>query len=84
MVSFSYHWRLFYVKNKNLTGFASSQSQFAPNNPSEVLVTSADSRIRIVDGSQVVQKFKGNDDADASFASNIFCYFKNDFVFMPT
>jgi len=41
-----------------LTCFASSQ--FAPCNPAEVLVTSADSRIRIVDGTEVVHKFKGN------------------------
>ncbi|TKY66048.1 WD repeat-containing protein 44 [Spatholobus suberectus] len=55
---------------KKVTGF-----QFAPNNPSEVLVTSADSRIRIVDGSQVVQKFKAgfrntNSQIAASFSPN--------------
>lgn len=33
--------------------------QFSPVNPSEVLVTSADSRIRILDGSEVIHKFKG-------------------------
>jgi hypothetical protein len=33
--------------------------QFAPGNPSEVLVTSADSRIRILDGSDITHKFKG-------------------------
>ncbi|CAN7062282.1 unnamed protein product [Brassica rapa subsp. trilocularis] len=40
-------------KNK-ITSF-----QFSPVNPSEVLVTSADSRIRILDGSEVIHKFKG-------------------------
>ncbi|KAJ0235081.1 Uncharacterized protein HA466_0267010 [Hirschfeldia incana] len=33
--------------------------QFSPINPSEVLVTSADSRIRILDGTELVQKFRG-------------------------
>lgn len=33
--------------------------QFAPGKPSEVLVTSADSRIRILDGSKIVHKFRG-------------------------
>ncbi|XP_010517040.1 PREDICTED: WD repeat-containing protein 44-like [Camelina sativa] len=33
--------------------------QFSPVNPSEVLVTSADSRIRILDGSEVIHKLKG-------------------------
>ena len=32
--------------------------QFALGNPSEVLVTSADSRIRILDGSDITHKFK--------------------------
>ncbi|XP_061369252.1 uncharacterized protein LOC133312115 [Gastrolobium bilobum] len=54
---------------KKVTGF-----QFAPCNPSEVLVTSADSRIRIVDGSEVVHKFKGfrnpNSQIAASFTTN--------------
>ncbi|KAK7846359.1 uncharacterized protein LOC111993001 isoform X2 [Quercus suber] len=39
---------------KKITGL-----QFAPGNPSQVLVTSADSRIRILDGPDVTQKFKG-------------------------
>uniref|UniRef100_A0A0D3HS18 Dynamin-type G domain-containing protein n=1 Tax=Oryza barthii TaxID=65489 RepID=A0A0D3HS18_9ORYZ len=33
--------------------------QFAPGNPSEVLVTSADSQIRVFDGVTMVQKFRG-------------------------
>jgi len=34
-------------------------SQFAPGKPLQILVTSADSRIRILDGSEVVQKYRG-------------------------
>jgi hypothetical protein len=33
--------------------------QFAPGNPSEILVTSADSQIRVFNGISVLQKFKG-------------------------
>ncbi|KAM0847051.1 hypothetical protein ACQ4PT_055265 [Festuca glaucescens] len=39
---------------KKITGF-----QFFPGSSSKVLVTSADSRIRVVDGSELVHKFKG-------------------------
>ncbi|XP_060174500.1 uncharacterized protein LOC132605333 [Lycium barbarum] len=39
---------------KKVTGF-----QFAPGNPAEVLVTSADSRVRIIDGSEMTHKFRG-------------------------
>ncbi|XP_062204509.1 uncharacterized protein LOC133906584 [Phragmites australis] len=39
---------------KKITGF-----QFAPGNLSEVLVTSADSQIRVFDGVTMVQKFRG-------------------------
>ncbi|KAI3441549.1 WD_REPEATS_REGION domain-containing protein, partial [Psidium guajava] len=39
---------------KKITGF-----QFAPGSSSEVLITSADSRIRVVDGVDLVHKFKG-------------------------
>ncbi|MCE0481651.1 hypothetical protein HAX54_039541, partial [Datura stramonium] len=39
---------------KKVTGF-----QFAPGNPAEVLVTSADSRVRIFDGSELTHKFRG-------------------------
>ncbi|KQJ89109.1 hypothetical protein BRADI_4g23520v3 [Brachypodium distachyon] len=39
---------------KKITGF-----QFAPGNPSEMLVTSADSQIRVFNGITVLQKFKG-------------------------
>ncbi|PKA53223.1 Katanin p80 WD40 repeat-containing subunit B1 like [Apostasia shenzhenica] len=41
-------------KHKKITGF-----QFAPESNSEVLITSADSRIRIVDGIELVHKLKG-------------------------
>ncbi|KAL7248326.1 hypothetical protein ACSBR2_003109 [Camellia fascicularis] len=39
---------------KKITGF-----EFAPSNTSDVLVTSADSRIRIIDGSEIIHKFRG-------------------------
>lgn len=39
---------------KKITAF-----QFSPINPAEVLVTSADSRIRVLDGTELVQKFRG-------------------------
>ncbi|OEL27932.1 WD repeat-containing protein 44 [Dichanthelium oligosanthes] len=39
---------------KKITGF-----QFAPGNPAEVLVTSADSQIRVFEGVNMVQKFRG-------------------------
>ncbi|XP_049374265.1 uncharacterized protein LOC125839307 isoform X2 [Solanum verrucosum] len=39
---------------KKITGF-----QFVPGSTSEVLITSADSRIRVVDGVDLVHKFKG-------------------------
>ncbi|PWA37786.1 transducin/WD40 repeat-like superfamily protein [Artemisia annua] len=42
-------------RHKKITGF-----QFAPGTASEVLITSADSRIRVVDGADLVHKFKGN------------------------
>ncbi|KZV53393.1 WD repeat-containing protein 44-like [Dorcoceras hygrometricum] len=42
------------VQAKKITGF-----QFSPSNSSEVLVTSADSRIRILNGLELVQKLRG-------------------------
>nr|XP_043639613.1 WD repeat-containing protein 44-like [Erigeron canadensis] len=42
------------ARHKKITGF-----QFAPGTTSEVLITSADSRIRVVDGVDLVHKFKG-------------------------
>ncbi|PIA27425.1 hypothetical protein AQUCO_07800041v1 [Aquilegia coerulea] len=54
---------------KKITGF-----QFAPGSSSEVLITSADSRIRVVDGVDLVQKFKGfrntSSQISASMTSN--------------
>ncbi|XP_047310250.1 WD repeat-containing protein 44-like [Impatiens glandulifera] len=54
---------------KKITGF-----QFAPGSSSQVLVTSADSRIRFVDGVDLVHKFKGfrntNSQILACFSSN--------------
>ncbi|GMJ08463.1 hypothetical protein like AT2G37670 [Hibiscus trionum] len=54
---------------KKITGL-----QFCPINPSELLVTSADSRIRVVDGYEVFYKFKGikntNSQISASFTSD--------------
>ncbi|KAK8485309.1 hypothetical protein V6N11_014372 [Hibiscus sabdariffa] len=54
---------------KKITGL-----QFCPINPSELLVTSADSRIRVVDGDEVFYKFKGikntNSQIAASFTSD--------------
>ncbi|XP_073012634.1 uncharacterized protein [Typha latifolia] len=55
--------------HKKITGF-----QFAPGSSSEVLITSADSRIRVVNGVELVHKFKGyrntSSQISASFASN--------------
>ncbi|GJZ13268.1 WD repeat-containing protein 44 [Tanacetum coccineum] len=55
--------------HKKITGF-----QFAPGSTSEVLITSADSRIRVVDGFDLVHKFKGfrntNSQISAYLAAN--------------
>ncbi|KAI4354448.1 hypothetical protein L6164_003308 [Bauhinia variegata] len=50
---------------RKVTGF-----QFAPGNPSQALVTSADSRIRLVDDSGVVQKFKGFKNGNSQMAAS--------------
>ncbi|CAK7327588.1 unnamed protein product [Dovyalis caffra] len=47
---------------KKITGF-----QFAPGSSSEVLITSADSRIRVIDGDDLVHKFKADDDSVIGF-----------------
>ncbi|KAL7601284.1 uncharacterized protein LOC111889384 [Lactuca sativa] len=47
---------------KKITGF-----QFSPSNPSEILVTSADSRIRILEGSHVVNKLIGYRNTSSQF-----------------
>ncbi|KAI0509968.1 hypothetical protein KFK09_010568 [Dendrobium nobile] len=55
--------------HKKITGF-----QFAPGSNSEVFVTSADSRIRVVNGVQLVHKLKGfrntNSQISASLTAN--------------
>ncbi|KAL0344543.1 UNVERIFIED_CONTAM: WD repeat-containing protein 44 [Sesamum radiatum] len=54
---------------KKVTGF-----QFTPWDPSEVLITSADSRIRIYSGSELIQKYRGfrntNSQISASFSAD--------------
>ncbi|KAH9303419.1 hypothetical protein KI387_015002, partial [Taxus chinensis] len=56
-------------RGKKITGF-----QFVPGNSRKVLITSADSGIRVFDGSELVQKFKGfrntNSQISASFTTN--------------
>lgn len=51
----------------------SFSEQFAPGSSSEVLITSADSRIRVVDGVDLVHKFKGKHEISSSI---IFSYKK--------
>ncbi|KAL8509051.1 hypothetical protein ACS0TY_016301 [Phlomoides rotata] len=57
------------VQVKKVTGF-----QFAPWNPSEVLITSTDSRIRIYNGPRLTQKYRGfrntSSQISASFSSD--------------
>ncbi|GLT92533.1 hypothetical protein SLE2022_103670 [Rubroshorea leprosula] len=50
---------------KKITGF-----QFSPGNPSEVLVTAADSRIHALDGSEIVHKFKGFRNTNSQIAAS--------------
>lgn len=56
-------------RGKKITGF-----QFAPGNSRKVLITSADSRIRVFDGVDLVQKYKGfrntSSQIAASFTAN--------------
>ncbi|XP_061367270.1 uncharacterized protein LOC133310367 [Gastrolobium bilobum] len=52
--------------HKKITGF-----QFAPGSSSEVLITSADSRIRVVDGVDLVHKFKGFRNATSSISASL-------------
>ncbi|XP_057450541.1 uncharacterized protein LOC130742451 [Lotus japonicus] len=52
-------------KRRKVTGF-----EFAPGKPSEVLVTSADSRIRILDGSKIVHKFRGFRNSKSQIAAS--------------
>lgn len=54
---------------KRITGF-----QFSPQDPSKILVTSADSKVRIIDGVNVIGKYKGprnaGNQSSASFTSD--------------
>ncbi|KAK4776572.1 hypothetical protein SAY86_005260 [Trapa natans] len=50
---------------KKITGF-----QFSPWNPSEVVVTSADSRVRILEGSDVTHKFRGFRNVSSQIAAS--------------
>ncbi|KAI3782621.1 hypothetical protein L2E82_12674 [Cichorium intybus] len=50
---------------KKITGF-----QFSAWNPSELLVTSADSRVRILDGTKVIQKFKGYKNINSQYSAD--------------
>ncbi|KAL8167311.1 hypothetical protein V2J09_008810 [Rumex salicifolius] len=51
---------------KKITGF-----QFVPGSSSEVLITSADSRIRVVDGVDLVHKFKGFHNTNSQISASI-------------
>ncbi|KAL8140665.1 hypothetical protein V2J09_006686 [Rumex salicifolius] len=52
-------------KTAKITGF-----EFTPGNPCEVLITSADSRIRIYDGTEMVQKFMGFRNTSSQIAAS--------------
>ncbi|CAI9773489.1 unnamed protein product [Fraxinus pennsylvanica] len=52
--------------HKKITGF-----QFAPGSSSEVLITSADSRIRVVDDVDLVHKFKGFHNTNSQISASI-------------
>ncbi|MCD9646259.1 hypothetical protein HAX54_035977 [Datura stramonium] len=57
------------LTNKRVTGF-----QYCPNDSSKVMVTSADSQVRVLCGSNIICKFKGTQNLDsqcpASFTSD--------------
>ncbi|CAL9081939.1 unnamed protein product [Musa acuminata var. zebrina] len=70
--------------HKKITGF-----QFVPGSSSEVLITSADSRIRVVNGIELVHKFKGfrntSSQISASLAPNgkyVICASEDSHVYM--
>ncbi|KAK9268640.1 hypothetical protein L1049_000397 [Liquidambar formosana] len=52
--------------HKKITGF-----QFAPGSSLEVLVTSADSRIRVIDGVDLVHKFKGFRNTNSQISASV-------------
>ncbi|CAN1293463.1 WD repeat-containing protein 44 [Linum perenne] len=51
---------------KKITGF-----QFVPGSSSEVLITSADSRIRVIDRTDLVHKFKGFRNTNSQMSSSV-------------
>ncbi|KAK4342052.1 hypothetical protein RND71_037868 [Anisodus tanguticus] len=51
---------------KKITGF-----QFVPGSTSEVLITSADSRIRVVDAADLVHKFKGFRNTNSQISASV-------------
>ncbi|KAL5804456.1 hypothetical protein ACOSQ3_031256 [Xanthoceras sorbifolium] len=51
---------------KKITGF-----QFAPGSSSEVLITSADSRIRVIDGVDLVHKLKGFRNTNSQISASV-------------
>ncbi|KAK9674055.1 hypothetical protein RND81_12G208100 [Saponaria officinalis] len=51
---------------KKITGF-----QFAPGSTSEVLITSADSRVRVVDGVDLVHRFKGFRNTNSQISASV-------------
>ncbi|XVE50333.1 hypothetical protein DITRI_Ditri01bG0153800 [Diplodiscus trichospermus] len=51
---------------KKITGF-----QFAPGSSSEVLITSADSRVRVVDGADLIHKFKGFRNTNSQISASV-------------
>ncbi|KAK8600202.1 hypothetical protein V6N12_050058 [Hibiscus sabdariffa] len=50
---------------KKITGF-----QYCPTNPSQLLITSADSRIRIVEGSEMIYRFTGFRNTSSQIAAS--------------
>ncbi|KAI3937045.1 hypothetical protein MKX01_015260 [Papaver californicum] len=52
--------------HRKITGF-----QFAPGSSTEVLVTSADSRIRVIDGVDLVHKFKGFRNSSSQISASV-------------
>ncbi|XP_026392268.1 WD repeat-containing protein 44-like isoform X1 [Papaver somniferum] len=52
--------------HRKITGF-----QFAPGSSTEVLVTSADSRIRVIDGADLVHKFKGFRNSSSQISASV-------------
>ncbi|XP_073150740.1 uncharacterized protein [Henckelia pumila] len=51
---------------KKITGF-----QFAPGSTSEVLITTADSRIRVIEGVDIVHKFKGFRNTNSQISASL-------------